>query len=142
MNRNVLATVLATVAVLVVVILGFVALGGPSKQRLRRSDLMKIQEIAKLAEQINQAWRGSNQTLPANLDKFPESLKKDLAINATLIYRPKGSSQYEICAPFSMDNRSDPNANTADPWLHPSGDYCFQFDSTQPVPQVPYYYGY
>lgn len=142
MNRNVLATTLATVAVLVVVILGFVTLGGPTKQRLRRADVIKIQGIARLAEQIRQAWRSSGQELPANLDKFPESLKKDSATNTAFTYRPKGSSQYEICAPFNTDNHNEPNTNTGDPWLHPSGDYCFQFDATQTVPQQPNYYTY
>ncbi len=135
MNRNALATVLATIAVIVVVVLGFVALGGPNKQRLRRADLMKVQGIAKLAEQIQQTWRSSSEALPASLDKFPEAVKKDAATNTAFLYRPKGGSQYEICTFFNTDNRDDPNANTADPWLHPNGDYCFQLDAARPIPQ-------
>lgn len=142
MNRNALAALLSTVAVLVVVILGFVAVGGPARQRLRRSDAIKTQEIAKLAEQIQQAWRSSTEGLPANLDKFPESLKKDRATNTLFIYRPKGNSQYEICASFATDNRGEPNSNATDLWLHPTGNHCFQFDTTQPVPQPYYSYEY
>ena len=142
MNRNILAASLSTVAVIALVILGFVALGGPKKQRLRRSDLIKVQEIAKLAEQIQQTWRGSTQGLPPNLDKFPESLKKDRATNTLFNYRPKGGAQYEVCASFATDSHGEPQSNVADMWLHPSGDYCFQFNATQPVPQPPYFYDY
>ena len=141
MNRNSLAAALATVAVIVVVILGFRALGGPKKQRLVRADQRTVQAIAQLAQQINVKWQINNKTLPENLDKFPDNVKKNPANGSAITYHVTSASEYELCGSFLTDDRDAPELNTADPWLHPSGPHCFKFDPAQQVnvPWVPNY---
>ncbi len=140
MNRNVWATIAATTAVVVVVILGFRALGGPRSQRLVQADLRRVRALSELAQQINQRWESSGKTLPANLEKFPNSIKQDPVTAKPFSYRPKSNSDYELCATFAADNRDLQTINPDEHWTHPRGDYCFEFDTTQQVPFVPYYY--
>jgi hypothetical protein len=141
MNRNWLAATVATLAVIAVVLLGFRALGGPTKQRLVRADQRTVQAIAQLAQQINLKWQTSNRTLPESLDKFPDNAKKNPVNGAAFTYRVKSASEYELCGTFLTDNRDEPYVNRADPWLHPQGGYCFTFDPAQQVnvPWVPNY---
>lgn len=139
MNRNFWAAVLATIAVVLVVVLGFHVQGGPANQRMIRADQRTLQILAQLAQQINSKWQSEGKILPDNLDKFPESAKKNPVSGVVFTYRVKSSNQYELCGTFLTDNRNAPRVNTADPWLHPKGEYCFSFDSNQPVPTYYYY---
>lgn len=141
MNRNALAGVAATIAVVSVMILGFRALGGPKKQRLIRGDQRTLQALAQLAQQINEKWQRTGKTLPTNLDRFPENAKKNPVNGVTFAYHVKSASEYQLCSTFHTDNRYTSDVNTADPWLHPEGEYCFTFDPTQQlnVPWVPNY---
>ncbi|MGA2094894.1 MAG: hypothetical protein ABSH39_01220 [Candidatus Acidiferrum sp.] len=138
MNRNVWATLLAAVAVIVVLILGFRFLGSPSKQRLVRADYKNVQALASLAQQINSAWDKSEKALPDDLDKINGVVKKDVLTGKPFLYHPKKHSEYELCATFATDSHELPNTNADDPWRHPKGDYCFQLDAAKPVPQAPY----
>jgi hypothetical protein len=140
MNRNFWAAIAATIAVVAVVVLGFRVLGGPGTQRMMQSDLRTVRALSELAQQINMKWGSSGKELPKDLEKLPNSIKQDLVSGKALGYRAKSSNEYELCATFKTDNRDAPGANTADPWIHPKGDYCFPFDASQPVPSVPYYY--
>jgi hypothetical protein len=140
MNRNVWATIAATIAVVVVVILGFRVLGGPGSQRLVQSDIRRVRALASLAQQINYRSETEGKILPANLEKFPNSIKQDPVTAKPFGYRPKSNSEYELCATFAADNRDLQTANPDEHWTHPKGDYCFEFDTTQQVPFVPNYY--
>jgi hypothetical protein len=140
MNRNVWAAIIATVAVAAVVILGFRVLGSPGAQRMIQYDLRTVRSLSELAQQINMRWASQGKVLAKDLDKFPSSAKQDPVSHKPFGYRVKSSSEYELCATFARDNRNDSSINTGDPWIHPKGDYCFQFDTSRPVPAVPYYY--
>ena len=140
MNRNVLAAIAATIAVLGVIILGFVVMGSPGSQRLVQADNRRVQRLAQLAQQINNSWNHSDNVLPSNLEKFADTFKNDPVTGTSFVYKPKAESKYELCATFARDNRDDPGINTGDPWIHPGGEYCFFLDATRPVPNVPYYY--
>jgi hypothetical protein len=141
MNRNVLVSTSATVAVIVVLVLGFRFLGSPARQHLVRGDSRTVQALAGIAQQINYAWNQS-QALPANLGKISGIVTRDPVSGKPFLYRPKQNSEYELCATFGLDNRRLPDTNTADPWLHPRGDYCFAWDASQPVPAVTFPYSY
>jgi hypothetical protein len=140
MSRDRWAGVAATVAVVVVVILGFRVLGSPANQRLVQADLRRVQTLADLAQQINRRWSSGSKQLPTDLETFPNTAKKDPVSGKPFVYRPKSSDQYELCASFATDNRDAPSVNTADPWIHPKGEYCFQFQASGQVPGVPYAY--
>jgi hypothetical protein len=140
MSRDVWAGISATVAVMVVAILGFRVLGGPANQRLVQADLQRLRTLSELGRQINMKWTTGNKTLPANLDHFPAAAKQDPVSGTPFVYHSKSSEEYEVCATFATDSRDVPKGNTADPWIHPKGDYCFPFDASQAVPFVPYSY--
>ena len=140
MNRNTWAAALASIAVIVVLILGFRVLGGPGRQRLVRSDQRRVQLLAELAQQIKAKWQSSDRVLPASLDEFPRLMTQDPFTAKPFTYRPKSNGQYELCATFATNSRELSNPSTADPWAHPQGDYCFRLDASMNVPLAPYYY--
>ncbi len=140
MNRDTWAAIAATIAVVVVIILGFRVLGGPGRQRLVQSDHRTVRALAELAQQIKQSWDSSGKVLPANLDKFPASVKQDPLTHKSFTYRPKSNGEYELCATFALDSREAQDQNPDEHWAHPKGDYCFPLDAAKPVPQAPYYY--
>jgi|SRR5580704_11500363 hypothetical protein len=140
MSRNIWAAIGATVIVVAAIILGFRVLGGPSTQRLVQADLRTVRAIAQLAQEIDAKWASSDKVLPANLDKFQSSEKQNPVTNKILDYHPKSNSEFELCSTFLTNSRDLQSTNAPDPWAHPNGDYCFQFDASQQVPQVPYFY--
>ena len=140
MSRDGWAAIAATVAVVVVVILGFRVLGGPANQRLVQADLRTVRTLSELARQINQRWTTGGKTLPENLDKFQTTVKQDPVSGKAFVYHAKSSEEYELCATFATDNRDAHATATTDRWLHPKGEYCFQFQASEQVPFVPYNY--
>ena len=140
MSRDVWAAIGATIAVVVVSILGFRMLGGPANQRLMQADLQKLRRLSELARQINVTWSTGGKVLPANLDHFPTAAKQGPVSGTPFVYHPKSKEEYELCATFATDSRDLPKGNTADPWIHPKGEYCFSFEASQAVPDVPYSY--
>jgi hypothetical protein len=140
MSRDRWAGLAATVAVAVVIILGFRVLGSPANQRLVQSDLRRVQTLGELAGQINQRWSSGSRPLPADLETFPKPVKQDPVSGTAFVYHRKLNDEYELCASFSTDTRDAPAVNTADPWIHPRGEYCFQFQASRQVPAVPYSY--
>jgi hypothetical protein len=140
MSRDSRAALIASIAVIAVVVLGFGVLGGPGSQRLVRSDERTVRSLAELAQKIQNKWRASNSELPANLDNFSEKEKQDPLTRKPFVYRPKSKTAYELCAAFATDNRHQEPGEADDSWRHAKGDYCFSLDATQPVPQAPYYY--
>ena len=138
MSRDTWAAVAATALVFVVVILGFRVLGGPANQRLVQADLHRVKALSQLAQQINQRWTTGGKTLPSNLDKFSSSLKQDPVSGKTFVYHAKSSDEYELCATFTTDDNDARMHSPADRWIHPKGDFCFQFQASEQVPWVPY----
>ena len=77
MNRNVVATTIATAAVLAVLILGFRDWGSPRTQRLKQADRRKVQALAQIAQQIYTKWNSRDKTLPTDLSALAGREKKD-----------------------------------------------------------------
>jgi hypothetical protein len=140
MSRDTWAAIAATVAVVTVVILGFRVLGSPANQRLVQADLRRVHTLANLANQINLRSSQGTRALPANLETFPKETKQDPIGGKPFVYHTKSNDEYELCASFATDNRDSPAANTADPWIHPRGEYCFPFRASGLVPMAPYSY--
>jgi hypothetical protein len=140
MTRNSWAAAVATVTVIAVISLGLRVLGGPGRQRLVQSDLRTVRTLGELAQHIKFAWESSGKVLPPNLEKFPNSAKQNVITGQPFTYRTKAESEYELCATFATDSRNLHAQDTNDFWAHPQGQYCFQLDASQQVPQTPYYY--
>jgi len=140
MSRDVWAGIAATVAVAVVVILGFRVLGGPANQRLVQADLRTVRTLSELARQINQRWTTGGKTLPENLDKFHIAVKQDPVSGRAFVCHAKSNEEYELCATFATDDRDARATAPTDRWLHPKGEFCFPFQASEQVPFVPYSY--
>jgi len=140
MSRDARVALVAAIAIVVVIVLGFRVLGGPGTQRLVRSDERKLRALAELAQKIQQKWRTSNSELPPTLDSFPEKEKQDPLTHKPFVYHLKSTSAYELCATFATDNRHQEPGEAEDAWRHPKGDFCFPLEATQSVPNGPYYY--
>jgi hypothetical protein len=140
MSRDARAAVIASIAVVAVIVLGFSLLGSPGTQRLIRSDERTVRSLAELAQKIETKWRTSNNELPANLDSVLEKEKQDPLTHKPFAYHPKSTSAYELCATFLTDNRHREPGEFDESWRHPKGDFCFSLDATQPVPPAPYYF--
>ena len=139
MNRNIWAMSLATIIVVAVIILGFRVIGSPKTQRLIKSDVSTLRVLQNLAQKIKFS-RTSGQGLPANLDQFPDSEKKNPVTNKFFTYRPKTDTAYELCTTFAAEGPNFEVGDTHADWAHPQGDYCFQLNTSHDVPQIPYYY--
>jgi len=139
MNRNVIAVLLATSLVVIVAILGFHALGSPGKQRLMRGDHKTLENISNLAQLLN-LRHGQNRSLPDDLTTFPKNLTDDPVTHRQIAYRRISDTQFQLCAVFNLESQTIRGANQNDPnafWSHPKGYYCYQLDTTQPLP--PFY---
>ena len=140
MSRDVWAAIGATIAVVVVFILGFRVLGGPANQRLMQADLQKLRTLLELARQIDMRWATGGKSLPANLDHFSAAAKQDPVSGTPFVYHPKSTEGYDLCATFAIDSRDLARGPTPDRWIHPKGEYCFSFEASEAVSDVPYSY--
>jgi hypothetical protein len=140
MNRDSWAAIVASIAVVVVIILGFRVLGSPGTRRLVQADVHTVRTLAELAQRIKQKWSNSGHVLPANLDEFADSEKKDPVHYRPFVYHPGSNSKFELCTTFVTDNRELQEQPPDAHWAHPKGDYCFPLDASQQVPQAPYQY--
>jgi hypothetical protein len=139
MNRDRWAAIVSATVVLAVVILGLTVTGGPGTQRLVQSDLRTVRAMGELAQQIKFKWNSSGNTLPMDLQSFPESTRQNPVTHKSFIYRLKSSGEYELCTTFQTDSSEVRGKDVGDFWVHAKGDQCFQFDASQQVPQIPYY---
>ncbi len=139
MSRDARAAIVAAIAIVATIVLGFRVLGGPGTQRLIRSDERTVRSLAELAQKIQQKWRTDSQ-LPPTLDSFSEKEKQNPLTYKPFVYHPKSNTAFELCATFATDNRHQEPGEAEDAWRHRKGDFCFPLDATQSVPQAPYYY--
>ncbi len=138
MSRNTVAAAGGMVIFLVVVALGFRELGSPKLQRLRRIDGRTVQMISRLAEGTRTSY-AVERMLPPDSSNVQTPMKNPLN-GEPIFYRPKTSSQYELCSKFATDDQRDTDDDYKF-WRHPKGEFCYSFDATaQNVPGVPYNY--
>jgi hypothetical protein len=134
-SRNRLMTLVASAAVLLLVILGFVQLGAPARQRKLRADAERIGALYRLSSAVDMYWKSHNSQLPATLPQIPGSWV-DPVTRRPYSYLPGQGSQYQLCAHFdlSTDGRQAADAAGGDAWGHPGGRHCFPLDATVPAP--------
>jgi len=140
-TRDSVAALLASVAILAVVVLGFYKTRGPSTQRLLRSDRKRVAMINQLANEIRMQFTNNHLLLPANLTAIQRMKYKDPATNQPLEYSPISPTRYSICTTFVLPTQGTEEQKVEFAfWTHPAGHKCFDFDTTAPIPPVPYTY--
>lgn len=140
LNRDAVAVILATAAVVLVVCLGFWKTRGPSTQRLVRADEKRLQSLNRLANEIDQHYKSHEKQLPDSLSDMQKARYVDPISAQPFAYNPKPPNRYSLCATFSAPGPKDDRDHDFTFWAHPAGLKCFEFSADEPTPQVPYLY--
>ncbi len=140
-SRDKIMAGISSVAVLLLVILGFSQLGSPGVQRGFRADTQRLRQLYQLSTAIKNYWTTHASQLPASIDQLSGTAYADPITYAPYEYHPKQGSQYELCATFTRKSESQDAPGITDPWEHPAGHYCFSLDASAMLPFPPQYYG-
>lgn len=139
-NRDTVGATLATAAVILVVVLGFWKVHGPSAQRLIRADEKRLQNLSQLANEINNTYRQRGKQLPAELTELQKRRFADPMTKQPPLYTAKSGSFYSLCATFTAAGPKEDYAAGFAFWNHPAGNKCFDLDAAEQVPPAPYNY--
>jgi len=133
-------------------IAAFWLLGSPSQQRLISFDRQRLTDLRAIAFRLTDGAMNSNnapeplpEELPqdANYRGYAGELTQDPVTQAPYEYERVSDTEYKLCATFStssQDRRLE-QTDLAKEWQHPAGRHCFELDTTEPVPDMPYYRG-
>lgn len=134
---------------LLAIVLGFLVVGSPYKQRILRFDNQRINDLQNIQYQIVNYWQTKGK-LPLTLDEMKDpiyysDIAKDPETSIAYEYRTKNNLTFELCSNFGLkseDNKGRggysggsityPNIyislgseNSNDVWNHNSGRVCF-----------------
>ena len=135
------AAMIGIVALLVVV--GFLIVGSPGQERLRRFDERRVQDLQTLQSEIINQWR-LKEKLPNSLDALRDTIRgfvppKDPATDASYEYAIKAPLEFELCATFQTPSASI--VTDQQNWEHGAGRTCFNRvidkDLYPPQPKTP-----
>lgn len=126
--------IVALVAVIGSIILGFTVLGSPATQRLMKYDDAKVVDLQNINNEV-QNYYSMKGSLPATLSDLANGnyyiVQTDSQTNKPYEYKKTGDLAYSLCAEF---NKTSPEASQANTymrpigyisWTHPVGNYCF-----------------
>lgn len=136
------AGIAASIAALLAIIAGLIILGTPSHARERRLDELRVEDLARVSESVDEYWtkRGS---LPLTLDSIVaqqqlDRVPADPKTGSPYTYLPSGARSYRLCATFTQPSDSASRRGYVDGidlgkhlWKHGAGESCF--DLTVPV---------
>jgi len=142
LSRDVTMATLSALVVSLMVILGFVGIGGPGTQRMQRADDKRIQDLYQLSAQIQTRWRSDGKALPHDLAELSGAAISDPITRAPYDFHVREGSKYELCATFSGASRHDNAVTNPDEWSHPAGRHCFSLDAAQPTQSPGYFPSY
>jgi hypothetical protein len=137
--------ILAAIVSIVVIaaVAAAISLDPPSKQRLRKFDAKRTQDLQEISNQINIYWK-KNNSLPANLTLLNQpgirlSLN-DPETNELYGYELKNPQSFKLCAVFAFDSADEKqNYYYSTNWAHGPGKYCFDLTAPEekPAPRPP-----
>lgn len=138
---------LGIVLVLVAIIMGFITVGSPSKQRNLRFDVQRISDLSSIQWKVVNYWQSKGK-LPEVLndmsdqlygDKIPMDPEKKISYEYIML----GKTKFKLCADFAL--KSEDNAGRGDyyggysygiylqspineneSWKHEAGRVCFE----------------
>jgi len=141
-NRERWMAALSTLAVTVMIILGFLNIGPPKRQRYMRADARRIQELSQLSGEIRAKWNNANHMLPANLDGFNPMVLHDPETRKPYEYTVRDSQRFALCADFQLDSDMLGQITPGSFWSYHAGHHCFEFDAEKPADTPPMLYFY
>lgn len=131
--RPVILPSIVTSVVAASVIVSIVTLGGPSAQRQRKLDEVRVQNLTLISLSMN-AYFTRHGKLPGDLDLLGKEpgyriAQKDPDTGKPYKYDVLGATSYRLCADFAGDTGSDSRQSTAGyfdvQWIHGAGHQCF-----------------
>jgi hypothetical protein len=127
--------------VLTAIVWGFVILGSPFTERLRKFDDRRVEDLREIRDAITRMvvkYENGEPTLlrplPPTLEKLAAYVETEELYEQVRLYDPQtgekygykvqGESKFELCAAFSLqrDEKEDMF------WNHPAGRHCYAFD--------------
>lgn len=125
------------------IVAGFFVAGSPFRERMRRFDERRIQDLQNIQWQVVHYWR-SKERLPENLEALRDDISGYVVPNdpkngATYGYSVTGSLQFELCSEFDTESGEKNTAEFLrypeaaypgspaqfDQWTHGFGRHCF-----------------
>jgi hypothetical protein len=123
------------------VVAGFFVVGSPMKERARRFDERRVNDLQSLQSEIVNYWQGKTK-LPEKLTDIEDpirgvSVPKDPENGVDYVYKVNSDLSFSLCAVFSLPNQTPavpvqtrPIAPTpyyvGDNWNHGAGNVCFE----------------
>ncbi|MES2436986.1 MAG: DUF5671 domain-containing protein [Patescibacteria group bacterium] len=139
-SHNKIAAVIASLAILAVIAVGFSVVGSPRTQRLNRYDEMKVTDLQGIQYQIINYWQQKGK-LPEALSDLNDPLSSfmvpnDLETGAAYDYEKVTATTFKLCAEFNKNNiGKQPGISNSSAmlgrenlelWQHTGGQYCFE----------------
>lgn len=145
--------------VTIVTIGGFLVVGSPQTERLRRFDDTRVSNLQFIQSELVNYWMNKSK-LPAQLSDLQDSIRglylpKDPATNTDYEYQVTGPLSFTLCATFALPTTGNTTAKNAPAapmpaglyydgidqnWQHAAGRVCFDRtidkDFYKPVPAV------
>ena len=130
------AGIAASIAALLAIIGGLITLGTPSHARERRLDELRVEDLARVSESVDEYWT-KHGALPLTLDSLvaQQQLDRVPADPKTALpytYLPSGARSYRLCATFTQPSDSASRRGYVDGidlgkhvWKHGVGESCF-----------------
>ncbi len=121
-------------AVVAAIVAGLVVLGSPAEQRRLRLDERRVRDLNAIVGEINLHWRTKSR-LPATLGELRDGARtvrhSDPVTSLEYEYRPIEGKEFELCAVFESESRSEPPywSRRDRIWSHGRGRQCFQLDA-------------
>lgn len=131
-----------TVAAALVVIMGLLAVGKPSRARQRRLDGLRVDDLSQLSSAVETFW-ARRASLPSTLDTLVamhqlDAVPRDPQTNTPYTYLVSGERSYRLCATFAQPSDSDQVGTRYETfnhmnhsWRHGAGESCFDLTPPQ-----------
>lgn len=127
---------IGSVAVVVVIILGFIKAGSPMEERLRKFDDTRVQDLMSIQYQIVNYWQNKG-SLPQVLSDLNDPLSSfvvpvDPVTGSPYEYDSKDKTNFELCATFTSATRPSEVTtlvyppNSTNSFSHEKGYVCFE----------------
>ena len=123
---------------LAVLVLGLVTSGSPQRERLRRLDEARLQDLRAITQEMS-SWTRKGRPLPASLGALaadpdsPALHLRDPVTQRPYEYRLLDPQHYELCATFmTVDSLGTAGApgEAAGFWKHPAGRTCYTLEAS------------
>jgi len=122
------------------IVIGFIVMGTPQAQRMKRLDGERISDLQSIQWQIVNYWQ-QKEMLPAALNDLEDSISgykapADPSTYEPYVYRVIGDRTFELCATFNIqseesqirDERYPSKSIYDETWEHGKGETCFMRD--------------